>query len=47
MRQGTVTALITDATLEALHAILDPSQGGYLDTADPSTNASGISRTLL
>jgi site-specific DNA recombinase len=33
--QATVTATITDATLAALPLILDPSQDGYRDTADP------------
>ena len=31
--QATVTAVITDATLRALPAILDPGQDGYHDTA--------------
>jgi hypothetical protein len=34
--QTTVTATITDATLAALPGILDPSQDGYHDTADPN-----------
>jgi hypothetical protein len=33
--QATVTAVITDATLQALPAILDPDQDGYHDTASP------------
>jgi hypothetical protein len=33
--QATVTAVITDATLQALPAILDPGQDGYHDTATP------------
>ena len=32
-RQATVTAEITDATLQALDAILDPAQDGFHDTA--------------
>jgi site-specific DNA recombinase len=35
--QATVHAEITEATLKALPAILDPSQDGYHDTADIST----------
>ena len=31
--QVTVTAVITDATLQALPAILNPDQDGYHDTA--------------
>jgi hypothetical protein len=33
--QATVTATITDATLAALPAILDPTQDGYHDTDNP------------
>jgi hypothetical protein len=33
-RQATVTAEISDATLQALTAILDPAQDGYHDTND-------------
>jgi len=37
--QATVTAVITDATLEALPDILDPGQDGYHDTATPQPAA--------
>lgn len=35
--QATVHAEITDATLRALPAILDPGQDGYDDTSEPSS----------
>jgi DNA invertase Pin-like site-specific DNA recombinase len=34
--QATITAVISDETLRALPGIIDPSQDGYHDTADPA-----------
>ena len=40
-RQATVTAEITEATLQALDAILDPGQDGFHDTADDQSEPIG------
>jgi hypothetical protein len=40
-RQATVTAEITEATLQALDAILDPRQDGFHDTADDQSEPIG------
>src|SRR5215469_5087816 len=45
--QATVTVTITDATLQALPGILDPSQDGYHDTAPATPATSLLTRTPL
>ncbi|MGB6612580.1 MAG: hypothetical protein WBE95_00755, partial [Trebonia sp.] len=45
--QVTVRAVLTDATLQAVLDILDPSQDGYHDTAEPAPANSPSTRTPL
>jgi hypothetical protein len=45
--QATVTAVITDATLQALPGILDPDQDGYHDTAATPAEANGPATSAI
>ena len=45
--QATVTAVITDATLQALPGILDPYQDGYHDTAAAPAAAGGPATSAI